>query len=245
MKTLAVVLGLGITCALAPSAHASIAISYSLNGGAEVTCASNPVSSTPISCPGLAVGGLTILNVSATSNSPGTPSLSQQFNANLLIQNTTGATQTLDLYFSAQDFLFPTTPPPAEYLTSLSVTTTTGTGTATLQSCLDAAPGGNVLAVSAATFTTACTGGNSISQTNPLINYGPGANSNDVITSVASLGVPFSMSQRVTLVLGSASNINVITSAALTPVPEPASVMFLGTALIGVGTLLRKRVRRS
>jgi hypothetical protein len=38
---------------------------------------------------------------------------------------------------------------------------------------------------------------------------------------------------------------NVITSQILTPVPEPATVMFLGTALVGLGTLLRRKIRRS
>lgn len=246
MKPLALVLGLGVLGALAPNAHAAIAISYELNGGAAVTCASNGTSSTPIACPNVTpTPGLTILTLSATSNSPGTPSLSQQFNANLLIRNNTASTQTLDLYFSAQDFMFPTTPPPATYLTNISVTTTTGTGTAALTSCLDTAPGGNVLAVSAGTFATACTGGNSISQTNTTINYAPGALSNDLVSSVASLGTPFSMSQRVTLVLGAGSNINVITSAALTPTPEPASVALFGTLLFGTAIGLRKRFTRN
>jgi len=245
MKTLTVILGFGVLGALAPTAHAAIAISYSLNGGAAVTCASLAASTGPISCPGLSpTAGLSILQVGAVSNSPGTPALSQQFNANLQIINTSGASQTLTLWFSAQDFTLPATPPAATYLTNVSTTTTTGTGTVALQSCLDGAPAGNVLAISAATFSTACTGANSVSQTNPIINYTAGAQSNDVFGS-ATIGVPFSMSQQVTLVLGNGTNLNVITSASLTTVPEPASVALLGTLLFGTAIGLRKRFNHS
>jgi hypothetical protein len=246
MKTLATILGAGAFLLMTASqAHADIAITYQVSPNPPVTCAQNGVSSTPISCAAVSpVAGLTILQLGATSNSPGTPGLSQQFNSNLQIINNTGAEQTLDVYFSAQDFLFPTTPPPATYLTSLGVTTTTGIGSASLQSCLDGAPGGNVLAVDAATFTTACTGANSVSQTNATINYAPGGLSNDNVSTTL-LSPTFSMSQRLTLVLGAGSNINVITSAALTPVPEPASIALFGTLLAISGAAMRRRFNRS
>jgi hypothetical protein len=250
MKHLVGLFGAGalLLLAAAPNAHAAIAISYSINGGASVTCATDPVSSASILCASAlgnpvntGIGGFSVSVLSATSNSPGTPGLSQQFNSNLIISNNSGATQTIDIFFSSQDFNQPTTPPDVKYLTNISTTVTSGTGTAALESCLGAANG---LATSFATFNSTCTSPGSIAQNNTPINYVAGAQSNDVISQLSSLPIPFSMNQKVTITLNNGSNLNVITSAALTPVPEPASIALFGSILAISGFAMRKRFNR-
>ena len=63
---------------VAPMANAAIQISYNVGANAPVVCGNNPVSSGPATCNAVSSGGVTILNISASSNSPGTAALAQQ-----------------------------------------------------------------------------------------------------------------------------------------------------------------------
>lgn len=229
-----------LLAACTPLAQGAIAISYSLNGGADVVCGApplnpNPVSSGPAVCAFVSEPGLSIQEISASSNSPGTPALSQQQGATLLI-TTTAAIPSLKIFIGAQDFVTPTTPPAINYLSNLSFTDTTGTGTAALTSCV---AGDNGLGE------TPFCGSPEASLTNATLTLGPGAGANSISETISSLTVtPYSLEQEITLLnLSSGANINVITSQILTPVPEPASILFFSSTLLGAGLLFRRKLQ--
>jgi hypothetical protein len=235
MKKLAGLFGALLVASCA--AQAAIQISYSVNGSAPAVCGFNAVSSGPAICGAVAASPVTISVSSATSNSPGTPDLAQVFESTLFISNTSAAT--LELWIAAQDFTAPVTPPEIQFSSSLSTTTTTGTGTADLTSCVDTANG---LTPPTTAF---CAAGYTL--TNAQQTYTPppppgGSTSGTVSTTLFSLAAPYSLAQHITLALGAGSNINVITSASLTPVPEPMSIALLGgVVLLTSGAIRRKR----
>ena len=245
MKKKSVLLATFLSALCAPLVQGAIQISYDADGpgaGAPVvagTCSTanpNPVSTGPVVCSIGAIPGVTISVVSTNSNSPGS-STAQQAGSTLFI--TTSAAATFDIYFSAQGFTTPTTPPNISYGSSLSTTSTLGSGSISLTSCVDTANG-----LTPPTNTFCGTPASTLTSTNSF--SGVDSASDTDVTSIASLTTtPYALSQKISFSIAAGSAFNVITSQILTPVPEPASVMFLGTALIGVGSLLRKKLRRS
>lgn len=235
MKRLTGMLGAFVLLGCAPLMQGALQISYQETSpaGPATLCGTGPDTG-PVVC-AASLPGVTINVLSASSNSPGTPALSQQFGSTLQI--TTTADVTLHVWFAAQDFLTPTTPPSILYSSSLSLTSTTGTGKVGLESCVD---GSNGLAPPTTPF---CSNPEA-SLTNTDLNYnGATSSSNTVQENVASLTtVPYSLSQELTLTLGAGSNLNVITSQILTPVPEPGTLALLGSGLLGVGMLFRRKV---
>ena len=229
MKKLAGFLGVLLLVACAPLAQAAIQIS--INNGIGV-CGTNASSAGPVTCAPVVGPGFTILSVSASSNSPGSPALSQQFGSSLQIITTSAVD--LVITMAAQGFNAPTTPPGITYASSLSITSTTGTGTADLTSCVDTSNG----------LTSPFCSSPAATIVNDQENYS-GASS-DSKTKTTTIGVltttPYSLAQQFTLHLGAGSNVNVITSQVLSNVPEPASFAFLGTMLLGAGAVLRKKL---
>ncbi len=188
----------------------------------------------PVVC-AAAAPGVTINVLSASSNSPGTPGIAQQFGSTLQI--TTTSAVTLNVWFAAQGFTSPTTPPSINYASSVSLTSTTGTGTVALMSCVD---GANGLAPPSGTFCATP----DATLTNTTLHYtGVDSQANTVGETIASLtATPYSLSQELTLTLAAGSNLNVITSQILTPVPEPTSLLLLGSGLLGAGLLFRRKM---
>lgn len=234
MKKLAGFLGVLLLVACAPLAQAAIQISIDSGGGPAI-CGTNASSAGPVTCSAVAGPGFTIDVLSASSNSPGSPALSQQFGSTLVIRTT--AAVDLTIYMSAQGFNAPTTPPGITYASSLSITATTGTGTADLTSCVDTSngltpPTNPFCSSPAATIV------------NDQESYsGASSDSKTKTTTISTLTTtPYALAQQITLHLGAGSNLNVISSQVLSNVPEPASFAFLGTMLLGAGAVLRKKL---
>jgi hypothetical protein len=80
---------------------------------------------------------------------------------------------------------------------------------------------------------------------NPTLNItGAGTTNNETNGMITSLHSPFALTQQLVITAGAGSNFNVTTSQVLTStvIPEPTSVLLLGSVLLGVTGLLRKRV---
>jgi hypothetical protein len=237
MKNLATFLGGFVLVSCAQLAHGAIQISYSINGAAPVVCVNSAVSAGPISCNSISGSGVTVNFITASSNSPGTANLSQTFGSTLQISN--GAAATLDVWLSSQDFSQPVTPPALTFAGSLSTTSTTGIGTVDASHCLDT---NNGLTPPTTAF---CGAGPLLNNTQEAYN-GASSDSQTAKMAINSLTAPFAMSEHIHIVLGANSNLNVITSSVLTPVPEPMSVaLFGGVILLTSGLIRRKRNQAS
>jgi len=224
MKKLASLFGVFGIAAVVPMAHAAIQISYLINGVPPTTvCAVNVVSSGPVSC-SISTGGTTI-QVSASSNSPGAPTLAEEFGS---VSVTTTDAVNISLWISASSFTAPIAPPDITSVSSLSTTSTTGTGSVNLATCLD----GTKLICGFLTNITETYNGASFT-------------SHSANKTISSLSGPYTLTQLINLTLGANSNLSVITSQVLTPIPEPASVALLvGVVLFAAGGI-RRQVHRA
>jgi hypothetical protein len=232
----------------APLAHATLQLSYKIDGGATTTCASSPVETGPLTCSSITGFGVTITDFSAQTNASGGLAESHEFGSTLEIINSSGSTVDVTLWLAAQDFIRPTVPPGTiDYDSEVALTSTTGAGSVGLISCVDTS---NELAPPKSPF---CSAG-SPSLTNVTQTYlGASSEKNTVSSTILFLDKPFSLSQEITLTLGRNSDLNVDTSQILTPttpppIPEPASIALLGGAMLFItagGHLARRKRNRS
>ena len=230
MRKLAVLLGVLALVACAPMANATLTINYQIIGvnASPVVCGTGSDDG-PVVC-SFSGGGVNASIVSSTSNSPGVAGEAEQLGSTLELTST--ATRTVDVWFTSQDF---TQPLNGTYESSLSTTAPSANtvSTAALTGCIDTTNG--------TAPALGCAGG---TLSNPSqTDTGSGSTSGTVTTGVGPLHTPYSLEQMLTLTLHSGSDFNVITSQSIA-VPEPGSMMLLGTLLIGITTLFRKRVAR-
>jgi hypothetical protein len=180
--------------------------------------------------------GITITTLSATSNSPGTSSLSFVTSATVNMSNTDTIAHTITIDVSAPNFMSPTAPPPVALFSHIGGTVFVGSSSNAISfsSCVNGTPG--------------CPGSATAGPGTPDITtatLGGGSFSDDKFAAIASLTAPYSLAETITITLGAGARVNFSASTTLVPVPEPASVMFLGTTLLGVTTLLRKKFKRA
>jgi len=235
--------------AIAPLAHADYQIAYQIGGGAITSCLDNADNQnlSSMAC-GTTASGITLTGLTGGSNSPGVPSLADEFSSSgRLVNNNTTGTVTIHIWYSAAGFTMPVTGGSvtainyASNSSGTSVQVVGGASTLGLESCADeTAAGGvgsNFCSAPAATLT------------NPVLNYpnGLGGSVNNSIMEVFSpLTATYSLEQEVTVVLNNGDTVNFSDSQGLTPVPEPMSIALLGgVLLVTVRTIQRRRKQQN
>jgi len=225
----AITLGAG-----APKAHAGIVFEYSLNGGAtSTTLLSGPSGSTQAGSATL--GSFDVLVASVTSNSPGTPNIAKLLGASLDITNTANSTQTIEFAFSDTGFTAPITPPTISLNSHIGGSIITGMPANALSftSCVSTT-NANL---------TSCSGATAVAGpgTPNVTGAAGGSFKNDQFATITSLSAPYSLDSILTLTLGAGGDLNFATNAKLAPVPEPVTLSVLGTGLVALGLVRRRR----
>jgi len=224
----------GVTfAALAQEAAADLLAEVSFNGGAFVSICTAPSGSV---CGGSASGGgLLLLMAAAQSNSPGTPTLGMLLSSAVSLTNTNASgTATAHLLIGDTGYLARTGAVTMDSHIGGSVAVGDPLNTMSFFSSIDAGNGQNVSPGTSNTGTVS-----------PNISA---AGSYDATNSVAIplVSAPYSMTENLTITLSAGSIVNYSSSTTLSPttlsaVPEPVSLLLVGTSLIGLGVSLRRK----
>jgi len=226
-----------VACALAsmaPLAHATIQLHYSIDGGATVDCSIGANSS---NCADVNSGALQFTGLSGFANLTGTPTLGIASNSNTNLFNTTGSNHTIHIEVIAQGFSQPVTPPSLSFLNHVSTTTAVGASANSFSfvGCVDTSNGSGgcpgtpgVAPYVSATLTPNIAPTGSKQADSPEL----------VIDTLAAL---FAIDQEIDITLGAKGFITFSGSSTLTPVPEPMNIALLGGVVLLMSRLIRRK----
>ena len=243
MKLLLPLLTIALLATLAPVAHAELMrISYQIDGLPQVQCGLVPMAG-PISCPNVVLP-LDISQLGADSNSPGASTFANLTSSTVDLINPGTTSLALNIVIYAQDFTMPTG---AGFLFSNVGGTVLPPGTAsdlTFISCIDPLN----RAIDTSVNGGSCPAGSIAStQSTPNITN-PGVFSQPQLQAVIVPAGKFALDETFKFNLAPGAHLNWSASTAvLTQIPEPTSsiLVLVGTGLLGLGVLARKRLIRN
>jgi hypothetical protein len=219
------------------SAWATIAISYTVDAGGPVSpvCVTNGNVLTDCGPSFNTAGNIfSVSGLQANSNSPGDATFDRLNSSSTVLTNLTTGTHTIVFSIYADGFNIPGAP---ALLTS-SIGGSVGPGSAanllSFRSCVSTTAG------------AACVGGVQTANLTPIITGTPPDFSDSNSAPVATLGIPYTLSEILTITLGAGSSMNFAATTRLIPtaVPEPASVLLFGSCLALAATWLRRRATK-
>lgn len=221
-----------------PSAQAAIELriyegAYTVANTATSQTVSLPLSTGPVTFSGT-VGDFVIVGGFGFSTSPGSPVNALTQEANVLITNKNGATRTLHIDISAQDFTSPNSPPPVDVEDTVSGSLVSGSVSGTFVGSADA--GNTLFGAGFSPATLALT----FSASGSSKSFAADGAAHGFLPS----GSPYSLTSMATYTVSGASSLtltggNIQTS----PTPAPAGLILAlsGLPVLGLGWVRRRR----
>jgi hypothetical protein len=241
---LTTLMAVALLAAFTPAHAAMIQVQYQIMGFGITTC--GPLSTAgPVTCPNVAGPPLNIEQLGGDSNSPGSSTLADVTGAAVDILNNSSISEQIQIHIFAGDFVAPTAPPNITVLSHIGGTVLVGGGGALdYLSCVD--PNNRLQPVSSQGI--ACQDATVHQTPLSVISLGAsGAFQDTESLTISSLTGPYSVGENFVITLSPGTEFNFSASTTLqspSPIPEPSTVPLLGSGLLGLVALTRKRLFR-